>query len=390
MILAYIIGFHRTTQYTVTPEYNHSLKKVVVSLSVANHDLSFGDSLLAALPDYTEIIMLLPDENVQEITAELQNKTYFQQIKLVPFETKEVTNPAFVCINLYENDIDYFQVQGKSILPGGTPWAQDLFKALINKDGELKFLFPPIYKCLLDNNGNYTFDNSYINNLSSTGIYIERTPFEFTGGNVLTGKIQGEKIGFVGTDLLRDNDSLRKILPKSIPGDRKIKKMIHDKFGVDEVIFIGDKKERQPDTLFHLDQAMIFLDDGEVGVSHIVGEYPENKEDYELVIHAELFLFELRNKLLSLGFHVHDIDMTVQNLLHYEEYVNAIPYTDVNTDQKTLLMPIFDSYYEGDEDEKIIEKNISIFESVGYEVIKVKAQSTEHQGGIHCLVNVFE
>ena len=100
------------------------------------------------------------------------------------------------------------------------------------------------------------------------------------------------------------------------------------------------------------------------------------------------FLSETHDLLIFLGFEVFDVDMTVHNALNYEEYVNAIPYTNITTGHKEILMPSFNSSQTTNENE-VRNKNIALFRSLGYDVILVPVMTTELHGGIHCLINVI-
>ena len=100
------------------------------------------------------------------------------------------------------------------------------------------------------------------------------------------------------------------------------------------------------------------------------------------------FLSETHDLLIFLRFEVFDVDMTVHNALNYEEYVNAIPYTNITTGHKEILMPSFNSSQTTNENE-VRNKNIALFRSLGYDVILVPVMTTKLHGGIHCLINVI-
>ena len=82
------------------------------------------------------------------------------------------------------------------------------------------------------------------------------------------------------------------------------------------------------------------------------------------------------------------MDTTVENVLNYQHYVNAIPYVDKESVQKTVLMPVF-AETMGERDQQIIRKNAGTLESLGYTVVCVPTRASELTGGIHCLVNVL-
>lgn len=90
----------------------------------------------------------------------------------------------------------------------------------------------------------------------------------------------------------------------------------------------------------------------------------------------------------ELGYRIVDIDMTDQNLRRYQNPVNAIPYVDARTEQKTLLMPV--SSEQTDFETELERKNIEAFQSVGYRVVTVATDADKSKGGIHRLVNVLQ
>jgi hypothetical protein len=94
---------------------------------------------------------------------------------------------------------------------------------------------------------------------------------------------------------------------------------------------------------------------------------------------------ELKNK--KYNYKILDIDISIKNLFNHQFYVNAIPYIDAKTNQKMILMPIFQ---EDKFDLELQEKNTKVFESCGYKVIHVKNTAYKNKGGIYCLVNIIE
>ncbi len=172
--------------------------------------------------------------------------------------------------------------------------------------------------------------------------------------------------------------------------DAKIVEMIKAIHSADEVIVAAiDAGDRlQPELLYHLDQAMIPLDGGVVGLARIVNGPSDERAGNREVGLAMRYLEGLRKSLSRSGLKIIDIDMTVDNLLRYQNYVNAIPFVDVETEQKTLLMPVFTE--QSDFEQEIVKKNIASFEALGYKVVTVATEADKGKGGIHCLVNVLE
>jgi len=93
--------------------------------------------------------------------------------------------------------------------------------------------------------------------------------------------------------------------------------------------------------------------------------------------------------LKTIGYKTIDIDTSINGVLQHQFYINSIPYIDKMTGQKILLMPVSNEKHTADE-KTLIKKNISVFKSIGYNVMTVPSDSTAFNGGIHCLINVIE
>ncbi|MGR3177492.1 MAG: agmatine deiminase family protein [Candidatus Anammoxibacter sp.] len=386
----FFLAASKNRDYKLVPEYEQTLSDVILSFSANDKNLDFHNQLLSALPKYTHINLLVPANISKSVVRELRDKSYNNHTRLISYETKIFHDPRLA---LYDEDANDFSLVSKTdlSLPQGTKWIRDSFKSLTNLKGQ-SLLYLPItqkgfYNVDFGKTHEYVRDNLYIKQLSKIGLKVKYSPLFFEGGNILIGEINKKQIAFVGSDTIRTTSIMHKHLPGKVIDASEIKNTLLKTFGVDDVIFVGFGINHQPKKMFHLDQAIIFLKDGVVGVSHITGEDPKSSEEQEFVREAKLFLSQTRTLLTSLGFKVYNVDMTVQNVLNYEQYVNAIPYTNIETKQKELLMPVFDLHQTAN-DKQIQNNNILLFESMGYHVIRVHVTSTELKGGIHCLINV--
>ena len=379
----------------VVPEYERSLNRVVISLSIGDTTLALQESILERLPDYTEILLLTPDILVERIEIELENKPYSDRVRILAFETIKIKDGRFFLVRpekdqlVQVDTVDSFRARHS-----GTEWAQDLFEVMRRPGGRTVLHISEVYKYYssVDSNTSSSVlaDNGYLKEISIAEAEVVRGPLVFQGGNILYGEVDGRKVVFCGGDVLNKTRMVWRGLIGEELSDARIVELIERIHGADEVVVASiDAGDRlQPELLYHLDQAMIPLDGGVVGVARIVG--PSSAEEAEdrgerLVMQ---YLEKLRTSLSSSGFKLVDVDMTVENLQRYQNYVNAIPYVDAQTQQKTLLMPTFSG--QTDLDKEIVEKNIETFESLGYRVITVGTDADQGKGGIHCLVNVLE
>ncbi|MDR4509505.1 MAG: agmatine deiminase family protein [Candidatus Brocadiaceae bacterium] len=381
--------------YRIVPEYMRSMKKVLISLPLENAtiptpslDIHLG--LVQYFPAYTEIILLLPESRLQTIKAEFKDKPNSENITYVVFETKQLNNGHLYLLFSDSNRMVDSGAIDDLVVPKGTAWAQDLFEVSTKPDGRKLLMVSEVHKYFIsygsEGSPKAVNDNAYIDNLSSGDISAQTLPFTFMGGNILVDEFDSRKIVVCGGDIFRYTQTVSGGTKDSTPTDTQITAMIKKFLNADTVISVGMGKP-QPLFMFHLDQAMIFLHDGVVGITTIVGAHqnviPEEVKD------VEQFLSELRSALTRLGYKLVNIDTSIQDVLSYQYAVNGIPYVDATTKQKTLLMPISPETQTTFE-KKLVKKNTATFESLGYEVVHVPSESTKFNGGIHCLVNVIE
>ena len=379
----------------VVPEYERSLERVAVSLSIGDDTLALHNDILERLPEYTEVLLLTPDILVERIDNELKNKPYSDRVRIVEFATIKIKDGRFFLVRpekdqlVQVDTVDSFRARYS-----GTEWAQDLFEVMRGPRGQTVLHISEVYKYYSSvepkTNSSVVADNGYLKEVSIAGTEVVRGPLVFQGGNILYGEVHGRKVVFCGGDVINKTRMVWHGLIGEEMTDARIVELIRRIHGADEVVVAAiDAGDRlQPELMYHLDQAMIPLDGGVVGVSRIVGNPSvEDAADRGEGL-VKRYLEKLRASLSSSGFKLVDVDMSVENLLRYQNYVNAIPYVDARTLQKTLLMPVFSE--QGDWEKEIAKKNIETFESLGYRVITVATEADKGKGGIHCLVNVLE
>lgn len=379
----------------IIPEYNRSLKKVVISLDTVNPTLKLQHDILSHLCEYTEIILLLPQCNLESVENQLKDKSYYNRVRLVAFDERKRRDCSFFLV--FPDKDKLVQVYtGDHLRPKqpGTVWAQDLFEVVKKPDGQILLLTSEVHKYYSsvgeETDTKVLPDNMYLNNLSVAADEVLKIPLVFQGGNILVDEIGGQKIVFCGGDILNETRAVWwSITEKELP-DSEIIKLITDIFNAEKVVIVAvaANGRLQPSLMYHLDQAMILLPDGVAGVARVVGRHPVDPANDDEVKDVEQFLSKLRATLLDLGYEVINIDITVDNLLRCQHYVNAIPYVDAETGQKTVLMPVFSE--QTDFDKELVKRNTASFEALGYKVIGVPTKADELKGGIHCLINVLE
>ncbi len=375
--------------YRIVPEHERFLNEIVISLGPKEKSLDFHSDFLCLLPNYTKIFILLPESHMQSIEQKLIGQPYCQRTQLIGFDTKNyASGHAYLIFPEQNKLIDSGPVDN---LPRGSFWAQDLFEVATKPDGKHILLISDLHKWFIsvDPNSplNVISDNFFLSSLSSIDLEVKRLPLTFRGGNVLFDEFNGKKIVVCGGDVYRLTQTVWKSSRDSTPTEEQVSKMILKYFNVDDIVIVG-KEEVQPSLMFHLDQAMVFLSKGIVGITNIVGKMNSAASDVKRIKEVEAFLSELRSKLSNLEYKLVNIDTSIHNVVNYQYYVNGVPYVDAITGQKTFIMPVYPSN-QTEFEKELVRNNILTFEKLGYQVVPAPSKANELYGGIHCLSNVL-
>ena len=173
-----------------------------------------------------------------------------------------------------------------------------------------------------------------------------RTPLVFMGGNILVDQLNGTKIAFCGGDVFKETQIVWQACYEEILKKEKIVEMVKKYLNVDQVYILG-KDKPQPSYMFHLDQAMILLPDGIVGVTNIIGD--GSRKNIKDINAIKIFLAEVRGLLKKIGYKLIDIDTSIKDVFNHQFYINSIPYIDKTTGKKMLLMPVSNQKLTADE-----------------------------------------
>ena len=384
--------------YEIIPEYDRVMGKIVISLPTKNSlvsalSLDSHFAIFDYIPDYTQIMMLLPGSRVEEIKTWFEKYPVTNKITFHPFETRILKKGNMYLIFAENDKLVSSGPMEHIVIPKGTVWAQDLFEPAKLSNGKNLLLMPDAYKMFYSDESesmeeavDVQPDNLFLKKLSSENIDGMRTPLVFMGGNILVDQLNGIKIAFCGGDVLKDTQIVWRAYFEEYLEKDKFLKMTKKYLNVDKVYILGEKAV-QPSYMFHLDQAMILLPDGIAGVTNIIGNGAGQniKGINEMIV----FLSEAKSLLKKIGYKLIEIDTSIDSVLNHRFYINSIPFKDKMTGRKMLLMPV-SNQKPTPEEMALIGKNISAFEAVGYDVVTVPSESTEFNGGIHCLINVIE
>jgi N-dimethylarginine dimethylaminohydrolase len=373
--------------YSIEPEYDRNLDRVVISLASKSKDLSFHKDIIESLPFYTEILVLLPKKRAGVIKEHVQRLRWGGKVRLVTFDSRKLRDTKAYVLSSKKQKLK--AVRKNISMPKGTIWAQDLFEVVRGKDGVNSLLKPYMYNLFVPSAGNDAgrdlSDNAFIKRLGLLGLSVRRLPLIFKGGNVLMDDHKGRHIAFVGSDVIRETMLVsRKAMGREISRDRVVNQL-RSYLNVDEVVVVGEGK-KQPLHMFHLDQAMVLLPGGNAAVTRIVDM--GTSEHDPRVSAVNLYLEGLRKQLRGLGYKIVDIEASVKDVLDYRYYVNGVPYVNRESGKREFLLPVFENSREGI-NEMIYKRNVSALEALGYRVIPVHTHVNEHHGGIHCMINVI-
>lgn len=371
----------------IAPEYDRFLEKVVLSMEISTEDLSLHEDILRSLPEYSEVLLLLPESRSKDIGRQLKALGLAGKVRLMPFSSRVVEKED--AYRLYTRSVELRKIRKRRLLPRGSVWAQDLFEAGKTEHGKSVILAPYIHKWFVKPGTQWgpklESDNVFVEALGSGGIEFNKLPIVFKGGNVLVDEFEGKSIAFAGGDVIRDT---RLVMHATLGGKvspAQVVERLRLYLNVDQVVIIG-RHTSQPVKMFHLDQAMVLLPGGVVGVTRIV-DHDRGRASRE-VQEVWVFLMELRTALRGLGYRIVDIGATMEDVENYRYYVNGVPYVNKSSGKREFLMPHFKSSSEED-GEELFRSNISSIEALGYRVIPVHTWANERHGGIHCMVNVI-
>jgi len=293
------------------------------------------------------------------------------------------------------------------------PWTRDFSSALLLDNGDtgdkiIRILTPRTDGVTSSNKNKDAVERAQvINSLSSiaqmsdTNIEIIKAPFWFMGGNITFDKDgDGKSRVFVGYDLIAYDKKTREL-----PDDQRKevietrKKYLSKFFSGASIHVIGD--EQQHDTaMFHIDQSFLLLPDKQaVVVKPLVDDNLSSQSQADVFVKLIDSQKALLHQLEGLGYTVHELEHSYTDCMKTQFSVNAIPYTDKNTGQSSIILPVYQddckdhaknngTTLSADDIQGKALDAYTLFVSLGME-IKLIRNSAEGEGGPHCLLNQF-
>lgn len=376
----------------VIPEYERTLEKVVISLSSNQVSLNYHLPLLQQLPKYSEIIVVVPQEHRQTIEKQVNSTSFSDRVSLVTFQTNPHRGNTYYLLFPEKDKLIQVEKNDENISTGSM-WCQDLFEAAIKPDGSGLLLTPDVYKWFYEytnhSQSGIISDTAFLETLSIPNFEIVKTPLAFKGGNLLFDTLDGKHIAFCGKHLVSNTRTVWRSTTDIKAQRQSILQTVQNSFNVDKVVVLGGKQ--QPTlSMFHLDQAVIFLEDMTVGVTRLSAKagtvQPMDDSLKDNIKKMKKFLSTVRKTLIKLGYTVVDVKTSIYDACNHRFIANSIPFVNKETGQKTVLIPEYDNMTEYDYD--LYCQNKALFTSLGYEIIKVPTVVDALNGGPHCLMNV--
>ena len=329
-----------------TPEYEDELEQVALFIDRSDMEaVSTQIDLMRALPDYTQILVLVEsDDDVEFLRRNLPLEVYSRVRSVQPEEA------------------DY------------RVWARDYCAGY----GRIKLLpWWCVYGGKVDMaRGVRTF-------LRRTGSELRRIPVLFDGGNVLLARDNsGENVLLAGADTyFRTADFFASLNVRL--SERGFTEIAKGAFGVDRVVVLdaddGGGAAQQQFPLLHLDQIMLPVADGLLAMECMECSSGAGTSELGAALAA------YRNAVEEAGFSVIELPTDEEHVANTQSYVNAIVYTDRTSGQRCVIMPIFPCENGQYRMEGLNLANMQAFEAAGLAVTVVR-DALHHQGGsLHCI-----
>ena len=200
-------------------------------------------------------------------------------------------------------------------------------------------------------------------------------PVVLQGGNFTKAVSRnGRKFVFVGSnDIIYTKDIYCEKYRYDI-SDQEIMKIYKTAFNADEIVVLGEG-EKQPESMFHIDQAVFFPKAGTAVIVCPDDCDPASSDPEQLEIMRALDSY--RVQLAKAGFEVIEIPTTFKNIFGFQAYTNSIAIQE--NGRCRVIMPSFRL-------RKQLESTIkAILAGHGIEVIYIDNHTYKDKGNTHCI-----
>ncbi len=351
-------SFHRV------PNYQRSMEEIVLAIdpadTQASNPLYKHEPILRHLPDYTVINIFAPENLVPSVRSQIA--------------TLALRNPVVI----YPESIWESEENGIALQNVACSWTQDVFRVALNGKGQ-QYLFTPAAYLQFDDLSRPDLD--YIQYLAGGpgARKVVRMPLFFRAGNILSGEIAGEHVLFIGNRALKFNAvSFFSALQYRPPNESMIT-LLKVTSGASKVRILPNSGD-----LFHLDMAMLILDDGIVAVIDPLDRHSLSDEDRNA-------LEEIVRTLREDGFKVVFIPTTTSRIRETQSPVNAVVFVNRRNGHRYALVPEYPDVQvmtrSGTRSLNAMVKEI--YEKNGVSVIYVEDRFCNKKGDLHCVLKVI-
>lgn len=308
--VAVLEGALRRDKPAFFPEYGNTLREVALTLDqgdlLASAPLQRHLPVLKALPEYTNILLLVPTPLIEAVQAQLQQENLALRTILIPVQTQ-------------------VSAHGATATPteSSARWIRD--GMLVSKLGGSSVIYAPIaYKQMSDISVSET---AFLYELAFSRRIVLPLPLFIRGGNFTIAESDAIKYGFIGENeiLLNESAFLQSFGFK--PPRHAFLEVLRVLSGVDEVVVLPNTPN------FHqIDLALVALGNMNVGVIDSLDPLAEADA---------IALARIRATLTDLGFTVAPIPSSAARIEAFRSSVNGIAFVDLSHQQHTILLPLF-------------------------------------------------
>ncbi|MGE3163743.1 MAG: twin-arginine translocation signal domain-containing protein [Planctomycetota bacterium] len=346
------------------PDYDRTLERVLLTLRHPKLARLFRE-LVAALPSYTEVIVVGPTENAARGWQSDLDGALGRRVKIV-----EAAESSFVEV-----------------------WAQDVLER-VTADGAGALVLPLFYRYLSADlprsspqQGRTNVDGVGHGLQSVTGERAYLAPVFFQGGDVAFDRLDDQAVVFTSANTVVDTQRYYRQVLGEERGADAILRRFGQIFGVSRVELLAEQESRL--LTLHIDQNCCLLPGRVALVTRLV----QDKSSQRPLAPTAEIEFEVRrcdsvrSKLAALNYRIVDIEVTPAQLSASQIALNGIPFRERESGQRTFLMPTWKNL--SPVEASLQAANVSRVAALGIEPRLVLEEFHAGGGNLHCAVNVL-
>lgn len=343
--------------FRIVPDKDLTLKEVVIAVreQVAT-PLARHEPILAALPTYTRIHIITPKDSVERVQKELQG------LRLL---NRSTLHPVDVWVEKTERGFAYRRP---------TRWVRDAFLPGKDAQGKPVQFLPIAYSDIRDLTRN---DLGFFEKIVDGPQRVLRMPVFVRGGNLQVATIGNERVLFVGEREFRYNEEIFLATTQYLPPESLLLDVLKRVSGADRIVVLPNS-----DHLFHLDMVMTLPRPGAVAVIAPIDPDRLDAKDREVID-------RVRSEVAKLsGLKRIDVPTTAARVSNFQSVVNAVPFRDAQTGQRSVLLPEYpDQMVQFGGATVALNKLVrDAFSRTGVKPIPIEERFFPLNGNTHCVI----